>query len=70
MGLGLEFMAAHVQVDLLIAEAQRLPAFAEDFQAHAQDAGVEIHRGVGVHAGQDQVVQAIDHERLRIVSGA
>ncbi|MNW03984.1 hypothetical protein D3C71_1999990 [compost metagenome] len=65
MRLGLELVAAHVQVDFLVAEAQRLAAGAERFQAHAQDAGVKIHRGLGVGAGQDQMVQVIDHALLR-----
>ncbi|MNT83053.1 hypothetical protein D3C72_2228680 [compost metagenome] len=65
MGLGFEFAPAHLQIDLLVAEAQRLAALAKGLQAHAQDAGVEVHRGVGVGAGQDQMIQVIDHECLQ-----
>ena len=55
----LELGARRVQVDLLLAEAQRQAPVAEHLAAHAQ-ALVEGHRGVEVGDGQHEMVEGAD----------
>lgn len=61
--LGLELLPAHVQIDLLVAEAKGDAPLAEAFELHAQHARVEIDGGVGLRGGQHQVVEVVDHEK-------
>jgi hypothetical protein len=59
--LRLELGALHMQVDLLVAEAKRLPPLAEALVVHAQHVDVEAHAGGLVGSGEDEVVEVIDH---------
>ncbi len=63
MRLGLELLPAHVQIDLLVAEAKGDAPLTEAFELHAQHARVEIDGGVGLRGGQHQVVEVVDHEK-------
>lgn len=64
--LGFEFVADLVQVDLLPAEFQRLAAFREGFDRHAEDAGIEIAGGRDIGDGQHEMVETVyaDHAFL------
>lgn len=56
-----EFVAALMEVDLLVAELERLAAF-EDDPIHAEDFGVEVDGCVEVGHGEDDVVDLFDGE--------
>ena len=62
MGLGLELVTAAMDVDLLVAEAQRVPAARERFQAHAEHARVEVDAGRCIDGGEHQVVEVVDQD--------
>ena len=68
--LGLEFVPPLVQIDLLVAIAQRLALRAKRLQAHTQHPGVEILAGSEVRGGQDQMIQMVDQQGgLRVGTG-
>ena len=58
-GMRLELRPGLVEIDLLVAEAQREPAAAKFFALHA-DALVEGDGRLGVGTGQDDVVERAD----------
>src|SRR5256885_15575518 len=60
LGLGLEFAAVRMQIDLLPAEGERFAPATEDDHAHAQDAVVERAALLHVRDRQHQVVETID----------
>jgi hypothetical protein len=59
--LGVEFVAALVEVDLLIAELEGLAAVEGDY-VHAEDLGVEVDACVYFRHGEDYVVDLFDGE--------
>jgi len=60
-GFGVEFVAALVEIDLLVAEAERLAAVEGD-GVHAEDFGVKVDGGVEIGYGEDYVVELFDGE--------
>ena len=60
IGLGLEFFADLVQVDLALPEGQRRAAAAEGDRLHAQDVAVEGAGAVGVARGDADEVELLD----------
>src|ERR1700761_7113078 len=68
MRFRLEFAAAYMQIDLLIAEAKRDTPGAEGLQLHLHDLRVELRRGFCIGAGQHQMVEMVDHEETPFVS--
>src|SRR5476649_835754 len=60
-GIAVGHRALVVEVDLLLAETQRLAPLAEGFQLQPQAAGVEIDALLGIARGQHQVIQTLDH---------
>jgi hypothetical protein len=61
LGLGIEFVAALVEVDLLVAELERFASVEFD-QIHAEDFGVEVDGCVEAGHGEDYVVDLFDGE--------
>jgi hypothetical protein len=59
-GLGLEFPAGLVQVDLLIAEAQGNPTVVKPHFLHSQRPAIELCRALDVRNGQHDVVNERD----------
>lgn len=65
MRLRFELLATLVEIDLLLAERERLAATGEGDNLHTQHALVEATRGRDVRNGQDEVVEAQDlHDSL------
>jgi hypothetical protein len=60
-GFGIEFVAALMEVDLLIAELERFAAVEFDY-IHAEDFGVEVDGCVEVGHGENYVVDLFDVE--------
>ncbi|MNI73862.1 hypothetical protein D3C73_1298990 [compost metagenome] len=61
MGFWLELMPPYMNIDLLIAVAERQTSLAEGLQAHAQHADIEVFTSVDIDSGQHQVVQMVNH---------
>lgn len=66
VGFGLELVAAHMEVDFLMAEFEGLArhgrcAADKALQRHAHDAGVEVNAAILIEGGQYQVVEVVNH---------
>lgn len=66
MRLGLKLMPLHMDIDLLLAEHKRLATLPERLQAHPQSVNVEGHARIEVDRGEDQMVEAINHDDISL----